>query len=64
MSKARNLSLLSAVEAGATADQTKADLNAIGVSGGRKNIIINGGKQVGQRGTSSAGRGADATTYR
>jgi len=63
MSKARNLSLLSAVEAGATADQTKADLNAIGVSGGRKNIIINGGMQVAQRGTSSAGLGADATTY-
>ena len=63
MTKARNLSLLSAVEAGATADQTKADLNAIGVSGGRKNIIINGGMQVAQRGTSSAGLGADATTY-
>jgi len=63
MTKARNLSLLSTVEAGATADQTKADLNAIGVSGGRKNIIINGGMQVAQRGTSSAGLGADATTY-
>jgi len=54
MSKARNLSLLSTVEAGATTDQTKADLNAIGVSGGRKNLIINGGMQVAQRGTSLA----------
>ena len=53
MSKARNLSLLSTVEAGATTDQTKADLNAIGVSGGRKNIIINGGMQVNQRGVTS-----------
>ena len=53
MSKARNLSLLSTVEAGATTDQTKADLNAIGVSGGRKNLIINGGMQVAQR-TASA----------
>jgi len=63
MTKARNLSLLSTVEAGATADQTKADLNAIGVSGGRKNLIINGAMQVAQRGTSSAGLGANATTY-
>jgi len=53
MSKARNLSLLSTVEAGATTDQTKADLNAIGVNSGRKNIIINGGMQVSQRGSSS-----------
>jgi len=53
MSKARNLSLLSAVEAGATTDQTKADLNAIGVSGGRKNLIINGAMQVNQRGVTS-----------
>jgi len=55
MSKARNLSLLSTVEAGATTDQTKADLNAIGVSGGRKNLIINGAMQVAQRGTSLTG---------
>ena len=55
MSKARNLSLLSTVEAGATTDQTKADLNAIGVSGGRKNLIINGAMQVSQRGTSTTG---------
>jgi len=53
MSKARNLSLLSAVEAGATTDQTKADLNAIGVSGGRKNLIINGDYTVWQRSESA-----------
>ena len=55
MSKARNISALSTVEVGATADQTKADLNAIGVSGGRKNLIINGGFDVAQRGTSLSG---------
>jgi len=58
MSKARNLSLLSAVEAGATTDQTKADLNAIGVSGGRKNLIINGGMTVSQRGDFTASAAA------
>jgi len=65
MTKARNLSLLSTVEAGATADQTKADLNAIGVSGGRKNLIINGGFDVWQRGTtlSTEGYCADRWTY-
>jgi len=50
MSNARNIAALNTVEVGATADQTKADLNAIGVSGGRKNLIINGGMQVWQRG--------------
>jgi len=54
MTKARNLSLLSAVEAAATADQTKADLNAIGVSGGRKNLIINGRQQIDQRNSGAA----------
>jgi len=58
MSKARNLSLLSAVEAGATTDQTKADLNAIGVSGGRKNLIINGGMTISQRGDFTASAAA------
>jgi len=57
MSNARNISTLSTVEVGATADQTKADLNAIGVSGGRKNLIINGrlgtNTMVNQRGFAS-----------
>jgi len=57
MTKARNLSLLSTVEVAATTDQTKADLNAIGVSGGRKNLIINGrlgtNTMVNQRGFAS-----------
>ena len=51
MSNARNIATLSTVEVGATADQTKADLNAIGVSGGRKNLIMNGGMQIAQRGS-------------
>ena len=61
MTKARNLSLLSTVEVGATADQTKADIDALGIAAdiaagdtaaraGRKNLIINGGMQVSQRG--------------
>ena len=63
MTKARNLSLLSTVEAGATADQTKADIDSLGINRGRKSIITNGSMNVAQRGTSSAGLGADATTY-
>ena len=55
MTKARNLSLLSAVEAGATTDQTKADIDALGINRGRKNMVINGGMQVAQRGTSFTG---------
>jgi len=51
MTKARNLSLLSAVEAGATADQTKADIDALGINGANKNWIINGDFQISQRGS-------------
>ena len=58
MSKARNLSLLSTVEAGATTDQTKADINALGINRGRKNLIINGDMNVAQRATSATGVGA------
>ena len=53
MTKARNLSLLSAVEAGATTDQTKADIDALGINRGRKNLILNGSMQVAQRPTAS-----------
>ena len=53
MTKARNLSLLSAVEAGATADQTKADIDSLGINRGRKNLILNGSMQVAQRPTVS-----------
>ena len=73
MTKARNLSLLSTVEVGATADQTKSDIDALGIAAdiaagdsaaraGRKNLIINGGMQVAQRGTSTTqhnGYGSD-----
>ena len=55
MSKARNISALSTVEVGATTDQTKADLNAIGVNSGRKNMVINGAMKVAQRGPSFTG---------
>ena len=57
MSKARNLSLLSTVEAGATTDQTKADIDALGINRGRKNLIINGGMQAWQRATSASAIG-------
>jgi len=63
MSKARNISALSTVEVGATADQTKADIDSLGINRGSKKLIINGAMNVAQRGTSSAGLGADATTY-
>ena len=62
MTKARNLSLLSTVEVGATADQTKSDIDALGIAAditagdtaaraGRKNLIINGSAMVSQRGS-------------
>lgn len=57
MTKARNLSLLSAVEAGATTDQTKADIDALGINRGRKNLIINGGMNVKQRADSHSTEG-------
>jgi len=63
MSNARNIAALSSVEVGATADQTKADLNAIGVSGGRKNLIINGGMDVWQRGTDASRASLGVTAY-
>ena len=50
MSKARNISALSTVEVGATADQTKADIDSLGINGVNKNWIINGDFQVSQRG--------------
>ena len=64
MTKARNLSLLSTVEVGATADQTKSDIDALGIAAdiaagdtaaraGRKNLVLNGSMQVNQRGATS-----------
>ena len=61
MSNARNISALSTVEVGATADQTKSDIDALGIDtiaaslktelkSGRKNLLINGGFAVSQRG--------------
>ena len=62
MSRALSISALNTVEVGATTDQTKADLNAIGVSGGRKNLIINGGMNVAQRGTTMS-NSTTSTSY-
>ena len=53
MTKARDISALSTVEVGATADQTKADIDSLGINRGRKNLIINGGMKLNQRGASS-----------
>jgi hypothetical protein len=72
MTKARNLSLLSTVEVGATADQTKADIDALGIAAditagdtaaraGRKNWIINGDFQISQRGAYSSATSLTAT---
>jgi len=58
MSRALSISALNTVEVGATADQTKADLNVIGVNSGRENLIINGGMNVAQRATSATGVGS------
>ena len=57
MSRARNISALSTVEVGATADQTKADIDALGISRGRNNLIINGGMNVKQRADSHSTEG-------
>jgi len=51
MSRALSISALNTVEVGATADQTKADIDALGINGVNKNWIINGDFQISQRGS-------------
>ena len=63
MSRALSISALNTVEVGATADQTKADIDSLGINRGRNNLIINGDMKVAQRATSVTGLGANGGTY-
>ena len=56
-------SKLAGIETGATADQTKADIDSLGINRGRNNLIINGDMKVAQRATSVTGLGANGGTY-
>ena len=62
MSRALSISALNTVEVGATADQTKADIDSLGINRGRNNLIINGNMNVAQRANSATGLGS-ATGY-
>jgi len=63
MTKARELSDYTGLQGDLAGLQTNITAGDTAARAGRKNLIINGAMQVAQRGTSSAGLGADATTY-
>jgi len=63
MTKARENSDYTGLQGDLAGLQTNITAGDTAARAGRKNLLLNGSMQIAQRGTSSAGLGADATTY-